>query len=59
LEGSFDLLALVLRHAAMQDGQSIATETVAGEDLMHPLVRGAVLGEQDDPTITPLAVGLE
>lgn len=26
---------------------------------MHPLVGGAVLGEQDDPTIIPLTVSLE
>ena len=43
----------------MEDGQSITTEAVAGEDLVHPLMGGAVFGEQDDPTIIPLTVSLE
>ncbi|KPW47872.1 Unknown protein sequence [Pseudomonas syringae pv. antirrhini] len=43
----------------MKDGQSIATETVAGEDLVHPLMGGAVFGEQDHPALIPLTVEFE
>jgi hypothetical protein len=32
---------------------------MADEDLVHPLVRGAVLGEQDHTTVVPLAVRLQ
>src|SRR6218665_874357 len=39
--------------------EALVGEGVAGEDLLHPLVRGAVLGEQDHPAVVPLAVGLE
>jgi hypothetical protein len=36
-------------HPAVKQAETLAAEAVAGEDLVHPLVRGAVLGEQDHP----------
>ena len=59
LEGRFDGLTLVLSESSMEQTESFAAEAVAGEDLVHPLVRGAVFGEQDHPAIVPLTARLQ
>ena len=57
LEGGLDLLALVLRHAAEQEEQSVvASEAARGEQLEQPLLGRAVLGEDDDALVGPFAV---
>ena len=38
----------------MEQAEAFAAETMAGEDLVHPLVGGAVFGEQDHAAIVPL-----
>lgn len=43
----------------MEQTETLAAKAVAGEDLMHPLVRGAVFREQDHPAIVPLTIWLE
>ena len=45
LECRLDGFALFLGEGAMQQTETLAAEAVAGEDLMHPLMRGAVFGE--------------
>ncbi|MDT4872418.1 hypothetical protein FQZ97_1076000 [compost metagenome] len=55
LEGCLDGLTLILGESSVEQTESFATETMAGEDLVHPLVGGAVFGKQDHPAIVPLA----
>ena len=55
-EGLGPVLVFAPRRRA---AEALAAETVAGEDLLHPLVRGAVFGEQNHPAIVPLTVRLE
>jgi hypothetical protein len=56
LKCGFDLLALLLIHAAMNDPETISAIPVRSEDLMKPLMCRAVLGEEDDAAVVPLAV---
>ena len=43
----------------IEQREALAAEAVAGEDLVQPLLRGAVLGEEDDPLVRPLALRLQ
>ena len=53
LESGLHGLAIVRIHAAIDKSQSLGTKTLGGEDLLQPLLSGAVLGEQDHPFVLP------
>ena len=43
----------------MNDRKTVPAISVRSEDLTKPLMRRAVLGEENDATIVPLAPGLQ
>ncbi|MNV54136.1 hypothetical protein D3C71_1463100 [compost metagenome] len=59
LERGFDGLPLILSKSTVEQTEAFTAEAMAGEDLVHPLVCGAVFGEQDHPAIVPLAARLQ
>ena len=45
-------------HAAVHRQQAVvAREPLGGQDRLEPVLRGPVLGEDDDPVVRPLAAG--
>ena len=60
LEGGLDALAVFQRHAAVDGEEAVlAGEPLRGQQVVQPLLRGAVFGENDDAAVGPFAVGLQ
>ena len=56
LKGGLDRFALVVGHAAIDHLQpTFFGESVAGQQVEQPFLRGAVFGENDDALFIPLA----
>ncbi len=58
LESSFDIFPLLHVHAAVHGQQPVVIgEALLGEDFLEPVLRGPVLGEDDDPLVAPFLAG--
>ncbi|GAB3653091.1 hypothetical protein GCM10028833_25790 [Glycomyces tarimensis] len=58
LEGQADLLAVFDVHAAVEERDAVAAEALGAEEVVEPVEGVAVLGEDHDAVVQPLAVGL-
>ncbi len=60
LERRFDRFPLLRVHAAVHRHQPVAAREPFGrQDRLQPVLRGPVLGEDDDPLVRPLAAGAD
>lgn len=59
MERGLHALAFFWVHAAIDESQPVAPEAVRCEDLLHPLLSGAILREQDHSFIRPSVTVLQ
>ena len=56
LESGLDIFPVLRVHAAVHGQQPVAArEAVLGENFLQPVLRGPVLGEDDDPLVRPIS----
>jgi hypothetical protein len=60
LEGGLHLLAIFEGHTAVDLKKAVsASEAMGSEEIVEPLLCGAVFGENDDTLLVPFAAGFE